>query len=85
MENSNLTPEELTKYQKHFSESDFWLKLRTLAKKAGVKELWLTHYSPSMSYPKNYEGAARKIFNNTHVAKDGRSITLAFEDEEQGK
>ena len=56
-----------------------------IAKKAGVKELWLTHYSPSLSYPKNYEGAVRKIFENTHVAKDGRSITLAFEDEEQGK
>ncbi len=56
-----------------------------IAKKAGVKELWLTHYSPSLSYPKNYEEAVRKIFENTHVAKDGRSITLAFKDEEQGK
>ncbi len=47
MENSNLTPEELTKYQKHFSESDFWLKLRTLAKKAGVK---LTYYALTLYY-----------------------------------
>ena len=37
MENRNLTPEELTKYQKHYTENDFWIKLGTLAKKAGVK------------------------------------------------
>ena len=47
MENSNLTPEELTKYQKHFSESDFWLKLRTLAKNAGVK---VTYYALTLYY-----------------------------------
>ena len=47
MENSNLTPDELTKYQKHFSESDFWLKLRTLAKKAGVK---VTYYALTLYY-----------------------------------
>lgn len=47
MENSNLTPEELTKYQKHFSENDFWLKLSTLAKKAGVK---LTYYALTLYY-----------------------------------
>lgn len=44
------------------------------------KELWLTHYSPSMAYPKDYEKEVRKIFANTHVAKDGRSIDLVFED-----
>ncbi len=52
-----------------------------LAKKAEVKELWLTHYSPSLAYPKNYEGEARKIFNNTVAAKDGRSMTLKFTEE----
>lgn len=52
-----------------------------MARQAEVKELWLTHYSPSLSYPKNYEGAVRKIFENTHVAKDGRSVTLKFTEE----
>ena len=47
MDKRNLTPEELSKYQKHFSESDFWLKLRTLAKKAGVK---LTYYALTLYY-----------------------------------
>ncbi len=49
-----------------------------LAKKAGAKELWLTHYSPSLAYPKNYENEARKIFKNTVTAKDGRSMTIKF-------
>ncbi len=45
------------------------------------KQLWLTHYSPSLSYPKDYEKEVRKIFSDTHVAKDGRSIDLRFEDQ----
>ena len=44
------------------------------------KEMWLTHYSPSLSYPKEYEKEVRKIFRNTHTAKDGRSVSLMFED-----
>ena len=48
------------------------------------KEMWLTHYSPSLSYPKEYEKEVRKIFKNTHAAKDGRSVSLLFEDDEKG-
>ena len=44
------------------------------------KQLWLTHYSPSLSYPKEFEKEVRKVFSNTHVAKDGRSIDIMFED-----
>ena len=73
--------EDKAKEHKHMT----FYEAAEIARKAGVKELWLTHYSPSLSYPKNFEGAARKIFKNTHVAKDGRSITLAFEDEEQSE
>ncbi len=53
-----------------------------LAKEADPqpKELWLTHYSPSLAWPKEFEKEARKVFLNTHVAKDGRSIDLKFED-----
>lgn len=52
-----------------------------MAKEANVKEMWLTHYSPSLSYPKNYEEDARKIFANTYTAKDGRSVELDFAEE----
>lgn len=54
----------------------------TLARQADPSpdQMWLTHYSPSLSYPKDYEKEVRKIFKNTHVAKDGRSVDLMFED-----
>lgn len=55
-----------------------------LAKQANPapEQLWLTHYSPSLQYPKNYEKDVQMIFANTYVAKDGRSIELDFTDEE---
>ncbi len=52
-----------------------------LAKAAEVKELWLTHYSPSLVRPDEYVDDVRKIFSSTIVAKDRRSKTLEFIDE----
>lgn len=52
-----------------------------IAKEAEVKEMWLTHYSPSLFKPKEFINNARKIFPNTHAAKDGRTIDLCFEEE----
>ena len=52
-----------------------------LAKKAGVKEMWLTHYSPSLVRPEPYMDAVKKIFPQARPGKDGKSITLAFEEE----
>ncbi len=52
-----------------------------LAADADPKELWLTHYSPSVGYPENYLGKLCQIFPRTVAAKDGRKITLSFEDE----
>ena len=52
-----------------------------LAKQARVRELWLTHYSPSLARPKDYENEVKKIFQNTVVAKDGRTTTIRFEEE----
>ena len=51
-----------------------------LAKDADVKELWITHYSPSLTYPEEYVEEARKIFPNTIAAKDKRSVELVFSD-----
>ena len=51
-----------------------------MAKRAGVKELWLTHYSPSLNYPKEYEKAAQEVFSETYTCKDGKSKELNFED-----
>ena len=53
-----------------------------LAKEAEVQELWLTHYSPSLSYPEEYMSSVTKIFPNAKAGKDGKSVELRFEDEE---
>lgn len=51
----------------------------TIAKNANVKEMWLTHFSPSLNYPKEYEHVARKIFSNTVIGNDRMSKTLKFD------
>ena len=51
-----------------------------IAKKTNPKEMWLTHYSPSLIRPKDYLEEIQKIFPNTKCAKDGWSIDLQYED-----
>ena len=51
-----------------------------LAKKAQVKEMWLTHYSPSLTRPEEYMPEVRRIFPNAIAARDGRSVDLVFEE-----
>lgn len=52
-----------------------------LAQRAGVKELWLTHFSPAMPFPENYIKNATDIFKNTHLGKDRKTVTLLFDEE----
>ncbi|MBO4412237.1 MAG: ribonuclease Z [Lachnospiraceae bacterium] len=54
-----------------------------LAAEAGVKQLWLTHFSPAMNKPKAYEDELKAIFAETVVPKDGECTVLRFEDEEE--
>ncbi|MDY4743582.1 MAG: ribonuclease Z [Lachnospira sp.] len=53
-----------------------------LAKKAQVKQMWLTHYSPSLVRPQDYVDRIRKIFPDVIAANDGRTIELKFDDED---
>lgn len=53
-----------------------------LAKQAETKELWLTHYSPSLIRPEEYMKEVRKIFANAYAGKDGKSCTLEFDKNE---
>ena len=52
-----------------------------LARDADVKELWLTHYSPSLVRPEDYMGQVTEIFPNAFPGKDGKSVELNFEEE----
>ena len=51
-----------------------------LAKGAGVEEMWLTHYSPSLNRPEEYMDKVRDIFPNAKAGKDGMSAELMFEE-----
>ena len=52
-----------------------------LARDANVKELWLTHYSPSLIHPEEYMDMVRGIFPNAWPGKDGKSVELNFEED----
>lgn len=52
-----------------------------LAKKAQVKELWLTHFSPSLTKAESYMPAVKEIFEEAYLGKDGKSVELTFLEE----
>ncbi len=49
-----------------------------LARCAHVKEMWLTHYSPSLTWPEEYMPEVKKIFANAVAGKDGMTKVLEF-------
>ena len=52
-----------------------------LAREASPRQMWLTHYSPSLTRPEEYMDEVRKIFPNSKAAKDGYTIELDFDEE----
>lgn len=52
-----------------------------LAKKAKVKELWLTHFSPSLIRAEEFMNDVRKIFPNSYAGKDGKTAELSFDED----
>lgn len=70
---------EKAKEYKHMT----FLEAADMAKRAQVKQMWLTHYSPSLIRPEDYMDGVRKIFPQAAVGKDGKSIDLLFEEEQQ--
>lgn len=53
-----------------------------LAKEADCRQLWLTHFSPSLPRPEDYMNEVRAIFPRSMAGRDGKSLELHFEDEE---
>ena len=51
-----------------------------LAQEAQAGEMWLTHYSPSLTRPEQYMNEVKKIFPAAKAGKDGMSAELMFED-----
>ncbi|MCD8326137.1 MAG: ribonuclease Z [Lachnospiraceae bacterium] len=71
-------PDKLAK-AKEYKHMTFY-EAAKLAREAEVKEMWLTHYSPSLMRPEEYMDGVRKIFPNAIAARDGRTAELNFEE-----
>ena len=76
LERNGLTIEKAKGY-KHMT----FREAATLARDAGVGEMWLTHYSPSLVRPDDYMDTVREIFPKAWPGKDGKSVELNFEED----
>lgn len=72
-------PEKIAK-AKQYKHMTFY-EAAELAKKAEVKELWLTHFSPSLVRGDSYMPQVKKIFDAASLGTDGRTIELDFKEE----
>ena len=72
-------PDKLHK-AKEYKHMTFY-EAATMARDAQVKEMWLTHYSPSLLRPEEYMKDVKAIFPNSIAAKDGRTAELRFEED----
>ena len=52
-----------------------------LARCAQPREMWLTHYSPSLTRPDEFMDKVKKIFPRAKAARDGWTKELMFEEE----
>lgn len=69
------------KYQKAVERKHMMFsEAAKLALSGKVKEMWLTHYSPSIVNPEDYLCKATEIFSNSITGKDLMVKTLNFKD-----
>lgn len=66
---------------KQYKHMTFYEAAR-VASEAKVRELWLTHFSPSLVHAEDYMDKVRGIFPAASLGKDGRMIELDFEEDE---
>ena len=52
-----------------------------LAKEAQPSQMWLTHYSPSLTRPEEYMEEVKQIFPRAKAARDGWTVELEFDEE----
>ncbi len=50
-----------------------------IAKEGNVKRLWLTHFSPSVKEPMDYEDYAKEIFDKAEIGFDRKEIKLLYD------
>ena len=73
-------PDKMAKAREHKHMTMY--EAAELAKKAQPREMWLTHYSPSLNYPDDYMDEVKKIFPAAKAARDGWTVQLDFREED---
>lgn len=53
----------------------------SIAARANVRRLWLTHLSPAVADPQSVEEVARRTFAEAYLGPVGETFTLRFDDE----
>ena len=56
-----------------------------MVQRAGVKEMWLTHFSPSLVRAEDYMPQVRDIFANAYLGKDAKSGSLRLTRTKEGR
>ena len=79
LEGMYAEPEKLVK-AKQYKHMTFY-EAAKIAKEANVKELWLTHFSPSLVGAENYMPKVKEIFPKARLGKDGLSVDLLFDED----
>ena len=72
-------PDKLAK-AKQYKHMTFY-EAAELAKKAEVKQMWLTHFSPSLVGAKGYMKDVKRIFAESYLGEDGKMLELDFLEE----
>ncbi len=52
----------------------------TIGKMGKVKKMWLTHFSPSLNEPEEYETYVKELFENAEIGYDRKEIKLVYEE-----
>lgn len=71
-------PEKLVK-ARQYKHMTFY-EAAQVARDADVRRMWLTHFSPSLLHAEDYMDKVRDIFPAASLGKDGRMLTLDFEE-----
>ena len=72
-----MLPKAMEKKHMTFSEA------ARLARGGGCRELWLTHYSPSLAQPESFLQNAQAVFPAARCGRSLMSITLSFDQDER--
>ena len=72
-------PDKIAKAREHKHMT--FVEAAAIAKKAAPAQMWLTHYSHSLNRPEEFMPDVRKIFPQSYPGKDGKTITLTFDNE----